>query len=69
MPKIIQLPFRLAWNLALLAIIIGLFVAWWGFLGSSWVGFAVIVLIFFCRPTLFIWPLAIDWKFIPVWED
>lgn len=50
---LILLPFKILWNLLVLATIIGGFVLWWGFLFGSVLG-VVLILIF--APELFFLP-------------
>lgn len=59
-------PFRLAWDLILLAAIIALFCVWWPFLFGSVIG-VILVLVF--APGLFIWPAWLSLFMLPLWED
>ncbi len=57
-------PFRLAWNIIVLAIVIGRFFLWWPFLFGSERG-VILVLLF--APVLFFWPVELCAMMVPLW--
>ncbi len=62
--NMLLLPFRLAWNIIVLAIVIGLFFVWWPFLFGSVIG-VILVLIF--APVLFFWPVELCAMMVSLW--
>ena len=63
---IIQLPFRIIWDIIVTGLIVGGFVLWFGFIFGSVVA---VVLILAFKPDLFLLPLMLAVLYVPVWAD
>jgi len=66
MKTLLQLPFRITWNILVLAGIISAFISLWGFLLGSVLGF-VVVLVF--APGILISPLLLLGLVVPFWAE
>jgi hypothetical protein len=63
--NVVLLPFRLLWNILVTALLVTVFVLWFGFIFGSVIA-VVLILIF--APGLFLLPLVIVPMYTKIWE-